>query len=140
MEMNYRLADQSDLSAIIKVGDTLFDNPVKENRVKEFLDDSRHHLFLAYHQEEIVGMASGFHYIHPDKDPELFINEVGVVDTHQNHGIGQTLVRKLVEYGNDLLGCKSIWVLTNHSNEPAKKMYLAAGGKVEEERVLFVYE
>ena len=138
MEINYRLADQSDLSAIIKVGDTLFDNPVKEKRLMEFLVDSRHHLFLAYHQQEIIGMASGFHYVHPDKDPELFINEVGVLGTHQNRGIGQTLVRKLAEYGNDLLGCKSIWVLTNQSNEPAKKMYLAAGGKIEEENVLMV--
>lgn len=138
MEIDYRLADQSDLSAIIEVGDTLFDHPVKEERAEEFLMDARHHLFLAYHQGEIVGMASGFHYVHPDKDPELFLNEVGVVDMYQNQGIGRVLVRKMVEYGRDQLGCKTAWVLTDHSNERAKKMYLAAGGKVEEGNVVMI--
>lgn len=137
MEIDYRLADQS---AILKVGDALFDHPVKEERAKEFLTDTRHHLLLAYHQGKIIGMASGFHYVHPDKDPELFINEVGVVESHQNHGIGRELVRKMVVHGRDQLGCKSAWVLADQANEPARKMYLAAGGKVEEEPVLFVYE
>jgi hypothetical protein len=30
----------------------------------------------------VVGFASGVHYVHPDKSPELWINEVGVARSH----------------------------------------------------------
>ena len=30
-------------------------------------------------EEQIVGFASAVHYVHPDKPPELWINEMGVV-------------------------------------------------------------
>lgn len=78
-----RLVTIEDLPAIEKVGDNLFDNPIKRNRAIEFFEDPRHHLMLAFHKQEVIGMASGFHYVHPDKDPSMFINEVGVIDDFQ---------------------------------------------------------
>ncbi|WP_273568277.1 GNAT family N-acetyltransferase [Maribacter halichondriae] len=130
-----RLAVIEDLPALVTVGDNLFDHPVKPHRATEFLEDGRHHLVLAFYGSEVVGMASGFHYVHPDKDPELFINEVGVVESFQNQGIGRKLVKYLWEYAKKL-GCVYAWVGTEKSNITAQKCYLAAGAELDEEPFL----
>lgn len=127
-----RLATIHDLAAMEKVGDKLFDYPIKRNRAIEFFEDPRHHLFLALNGEDVVGMASAFHYVHPDKDPELFMNEVGVIDAFQNQGLGRNLVKYLWEYSKRL-GCKYAWIGTEKSNIAAQKCYASAGGKVDDE-------
>jgi ribosomal protein S18 acetylase RimI-like enzyme len=132
-----RLATIDDLPALQGAGDQLFDYPIKPNRAIEFLKDERHHLVLAYHGDVIVGMASGLHYVHPDKDPELFVNEVSVLDEFQGRGVGRKLIKFLVEYGREL-GCKEAWVATEKSNIAAQKAYLAAGGVPEEEPIVLI--
>lgn len=132
-----KLADMSDLSAIEKVGDELFDHPIKIDRAKEFLEDSRHHLVLGYLDDEVIGMASAFHYVHPDKEPTLFVNEVSVLGEHQNQGLGRKLVKHLCEYGRKI-GCKEAWVATESSNLPARRAYVGAGGVEEEEPVVLI--
>lgn len=139
-DVELKLATIDDLSAIERVGNRLFDNEIKKNRAIEFFNDPRHHLVLAYDGDEAVGMASGFHYIHPDKDPELFINEVGVKETYQNREIGRKLVKFLCEHGREI-GCKEAWVGTEESNISARKAYLAADGIPEDESfMLFEFD
>lgn len=130
-----RIATLEDLAAMVKVGDKLFDNKIKPNRAKEFLEDPRHHLLIAYYHGKIVGIASAFHYVHPDKDPALFINEVGVIDDFQNKGIARNLVWHMKEHGKSL-GCTECWVATEKSNLAAQKAYLAAGGKEDPESIV----
>ena len=131
-DIEIRLAHVDDLEAIEKVGDNLFDHPIKRNRAIEFFNDNRHHLILAFAGNDVIGMASGFHYVHPDKDPELFMNEVGVIEAHQNQGIGRNLVRFLWEHAKQL-GCKYAWIGTEKSNIAAQKCYVASGGKADDE-------
>jgi len=139
-DVEIRLATVEDLKAIEKVGDALFDHAIKRNRAIEFFNDSRHHLFLAFDGAEVVGMASGFHYVHPDKDPELFMNEVGVLDAYQNRGIGTELVKQLCNYAKGL-GCQDAWIGTEKSNIAAQKCYEKAGGKPDTEPfILFEFE
>ena len=132
-----REATTEDISAMVKVGDDLFDHMIKPHRAKEFLEDPRHHMLLAYDHGKIVGMISAFHYVHPDKDPQLFINEVGVVDAFQNQGIGRDLVRHMCMHGKKL-GCTCSWVTTESSNQAAIQAYLAAGGKQDEENIVLI--
>jgi len=139
-DIEIRLATIDDLAAMEKVGDDLFDHPIKRNRAIEFLNDPRHHLILAFKEDEVIGMASGFHYVHPDKDPELFMNEVGVVEAHQNQGIGRTLVKSLMDYAKKF-GCKEAWIGTEKSNVAAQKCYIAAGGEPDDEPfILFEFD
>ncbi len=138
--INYKIADISDLDAMIEVGDDIFDEEIIKDRAIEFINDERHHLYLAYLNEDIVGMASAIHYIHPDKEPAMFILEAGVLEEHQNQGIGRTLIKKMVEVGREL-ECTEIWVATEHSNLPARKAYVAAGAtEIEEPSVLLTFE
>ncbi len=137
LDVTYKLADTQDLPALIAVGDKLFDYPVKPESAEEFLGDDRHHLIVAYLQNKVIGMASGLHYVHPDKHPELFINEVSVLDEYQNKGIGRKLVQHLCEHGKTL-GCKQAWVGTEVSNHKARKTYAAAGGKEDKEPFILI--
>lgn len=114
----------------------VFDHPVDPRWSAEFLADPRHHLAVAIDSERVIGMASAVHYLHPDKAPELWINEVGVASTHRQQGIGKKLLTALLEHGR-MLGCREAWVLTEVDNEAARRLYAGAGGK-EEERPVYV--
>lgn len=94
----------------------------------EFLDDPRHHLVVALDGEVVVGFASGVHYVHPDKPPELWINEVGVAPTHHRRGIGRRLLAALLDHGASL-GCVQAWVLTSPANTAACALYAGGGGR-----------
>lgn len=122
-----RLSTPGDLDAIVRVAPGLFDHPVRADRTVEFLSDPRHHLALALVGGEVVGMASGVHYVHPDQPPQLFINEVGVLPDHRGSGIGRRLVALLCEHGRSL-GCVEAWVATEPDNMAARRAYASAGG------------
>jgi ribosomal protein S18 acetylase RimI-like enzyme len=85
-------------------------------------------------------MASGVHYVHPDKPPELFVNEVGVADAYQGRGIGGRVLRALLDRGR-ALGCAQAWVLTSPDNAPAVRLYAGAGGRpADEPTVLYAFD
>ncbi len=105
----------------------VFDLPLRGDLVREFLGDPRHHLAVAVDQGHVVGFASAVHYIHPDKDAELWINEVGVAPAHQRVGLGKELMRALFRLGRGL-GCREAWVLTERDNNAARGLYESLGG------------
>ncbi len=133
-----RLAEMADIPRLLEVGNHLFDNPIDEDRAKEFFLDDRHYLVIALKEEKVIGMASGFLYVHPDKDPSMFIMEVGVADEYQNQGIGREVVKTLVHRAR-LLGARESWIATEESNIAARKAYQAAGGREAKERAI-VYD
>lgn len=129
----------SEASVLDRVAEDVFDNPINPAWCAEFFADPRHHLVVALDGDLVVGMASGVHYLHPDKAPQLFINEVAVASTHAGQGIGRKLVMALVEHGRTV-GANEAWVLTSPTNEAAKRMYRAAGAIADEElNVMFTY-
>jgi len=79
--------------------------------------------------DTVVGFASAVDYLHPDKPPELWINEVGVAPAYKGKGIGKAIMNEMLKLGHQL-GCKTAWVLTEKLNEPAKRLYSATGSKV----------
>ena len=118
-------ADDGGILAIVAEG--VFDGPVNTQLVSDFLADPRHHLAVAIEEDQVVGMASGVHYIHPDKSPELWINEVGVASTHRGRGLGKRLLAALLDLGATL-GCREAWVLTEKENAAARRLYSSSGG------------
>ncbi|NTU56605.1 MAG: GNAT family N-acetyltransferase [Anaerolineales bacterium] len=129
---------QDDLGLLMNVADDVFDNPVDETFAREFLDDPRHHIVVAISEGMIVGFASAVHYIHPDKPPELWINEVGVASPFHRLGIGKAIMKQMLQLGREL-GCNNAWVLTERNNEPANRLYTSVGGKIDEEDMV-MYE
>lgn len=130
MDIEIRLLRNDDLSVLDRVADGVFDGPVQERFAREFLEDRRHHLVVAIDHGVVVGMASAVDYVHPDKAPQLWINEVGAAPTHQRRGIGRRLVDALLAHGR-ALGCTEAWLGTEEDNAAARRLYESAGGKAE---------
>jgi ribosomal protein S18 acetylase RimI-like enzyme len=130
MTFETRILDSSNQAVLVNVAPDVFDNVLDPRLVDEFLSDNRHHLAVAIDEGQVIGFASGVHYVHPDKPPELWINEVGVAPSHQGHGVGKAVIRALLQHG-ERLGCGQAWVLTDDANTAAMKLYASLGGKVE---------
>ena len=123
-----RVLGPGDAPVLDRVAPGVFDHEVDAHWTAEFFADPRHHLAVALDDGVVVGMASAVHYVHPDKEPELWVNEVGVAPTHQRQGIGRGLMRALFARAREL-GCREAWVLTEEDNSAARALYAAAGGE-----------
>jgi ribosomal protein S18 acetylase RimI-like enzyme len=130
-----RLLGQHDAAVLERVADDVFDHAIDARWTREFFDDDRHHIVVALDGDLVVGFASAVHYVHPDKPPELWINEVGVAPSHHRRGIGKQIMAAILAHGRSL-GCREAWVGTEESNLAARALYGAAGGLEEEDRVV----
>ncbi len=129
------LLGPSDATVLDRLAPEVFDHDVQPDWCQDFLADPRHHLVVARADGVVVGMASAIDYIHPDKAPQLFINEVGVSPEYRRQGIGRRLMARLVELATEL-GCTEGWVLTDDENVAADRLYAAAGAELPPARTL----
>ena len=127
MPIEIRVLGADDAEILANVASDVFDGPVETRWSAEFFADERHHLAVALDDGCVVGMASAVHYVHPDKSPELWVNEVGVAESYQGQGIGQKLLAALFAHGRKL-GCTEAWVLTEETNTAGRRLYARAGG------------
>jgi aminoglycoside 6'-N-acetyltransferase I len=122
-----------------RVDDDVFDHKVQPALLRAFLASPTNALVVAVADDEVIGMASGVAYVHPDKPLQLFINEVGVSARFHRRGLGKKLLAALLQRGREL-GCYEAWVATEVSNSAARALYISEGGKEDEERaVVYVY-
>jgi len=121
-----------------RVAPDVFDNPIDERQLRAFLDDDRHILIVAVDNDTVVGMASAVEYFHPDKQPQLWINEVGVAATHRRLGIGTRLVERLLDTARDR-GCVFAWLGTDVDNLAAQACFTSVP-RVEEAQPFLLYE
>jgi len=134
-----RILKSGDEAILNNIAPDVFDNALQPALVAEFLRDERHHLAVAIEDGQVVGFASGVHYVHPDKQPELWINEVGVAPSHHRRGIGKTIIGALLQHAKSL-GCKEAWVLTERANRAAMRLYASAGGEeAQSDQVMFTF-
>jgi aminoglycoside 6'-N-acetyltransferase I len=127
VSIEIRMLGPEDEHVLGRVAAAVFDHEIDPELSAEFLRDPRHHLAVALEDGIVVGFASGVHYVHPDKAPELWVNEVGVAPTHQRRGLGKRLLKKLFDRAREL-GCREAWVLTSPANGAAIRLYESAGG------------
>jgi GNAT superfamily N-acetyltransferase len=130
VSIEIKLLASGDAALLGSVAPGVFDRGISASLAKEFLCDPRHHLTVAIDDARIVGFASGVHYVHPDKAPQMFINEVGIAPTHRGRGIGRAVLNALIGRARDL-NCSEAWVLTCRENVSAMRMYASVGGREE---------
>src|SRR6516164_9396920 len=127
MALDIKILSPQDAGVLAHVAPDVFDDPIDVGRADEFLADPRHHLAVAVEDGLVVGFVSAVHYIHPDKPrPELWINEVGVAETHQRRGLATRLLHAVFAVARSL-GCAEAWVMTDRANTAAMRLYAAAG-------------
>jgi ribosomal protein S18 acetylase RimI-like enzyme len=127
MTIEIKVLHRGDENVLSNVAPGVFDNAIDPELAAEFLADHRHHIAVAVDDGLVVGFASALHYIHPDKPPELWINEVALAPPYRRRGLGQAVLKALFEVGR-ALNCAEAWVLTDRSNLAAMALYLSAGG------------
>ena len=139
VSLETKILPLSDRAQLDHVAPGVFDDDLDPRLVSEFLSDDRHHLAVAVENGQVIGFASGVHYVHPDKPSELWINEVGVAPEHQGRGVGKAVVRTLLHHAKRL-GCREAWVLTDRSNHAAMRLYVSAGGREDTpDQVMFTF-
>ncbi len=130
-----RLLGADDASVLDRVADEVFDHAIDPRWSAEFFADPRHHLVVALDGDLVVGMATGFHYVHPDKPPQLWINEVGVSPAWRRRGVATALLERVLELADEL-ECTDVWLLTERENLPARALYESMSGMKEGEAVV----
>jgi len=126
--------------AMVQRAEPLFDDPVNLASTRAFLADERHHLLIAYaDQDEPAGFVSAVEIFHPDEPrPEMFLNELGVEPAFQRRGIATALIKELLQLC-EFRGCSEMWLGTEETNTAALRTYEATGGN-REDFVLFTYK
>jgi len=119
-----------DGSILSRVAEEVFDHAVDARSTRAFLADGRHHLIVALDEGLVVGMITAVDYVHPDKAPQLWINEVGVAASHRRRGIARRLLDAMLAHGRTI-GCTEAWLGTEPDNVPARALYESARGKPE---------
>ncbi len=127
VSLEIRLLDGTDAALVRSAADGVFDHAPQKALTDEFLSDPRHRLVGAIKDGVLVGFVSAVRYVHPDKEPELWINEVGVAPEHQRQGIGRRMLEVMLAQARSL-GCVNAWVLTDRENAAAMGLYERAGG------------
>ena len=127
MALLIRVLGRGDERILKTVAPSLFDNLLDEKLTAEFLGDPRHHMTVAVDDGLVVGFASAVHYIHPDKAPQLRINQVTVAPQYRRLGLAKAVLRELLEVGR-IHQCPVAWALTTRANAAAMALFSSVGG------------
>ena len=130
MALELLLCGPRDAAVLQHVAPGVFDGPLVSRWTAEFLADERHHLIVAREDGLVVGMVTALDYVHPDKAPQLWINEIGVAPSHVRRGIGRKLLDAMLAHGRSR-GCTEACLGTEEANLAARRLYESGGGAAE---------
>lgn len=137
LRIEIRHLGPDDAEVLQSVNADVFDNPVDARWAAEFLADPRHHIIVVIDAGCVIGMITAVNYVHSDKAPQLWINEVGVAESHRRQGIGRRLLDAMLAHGRTL-ECTEAWVGTEGDNIPARALY-ESGRSAPEDFVLYSF-
>lgn len=139
MAVEVRLLDAHDAHVLDNVAPDVFDHAIDAQWSAKFFAEPCHHLAVALDRGQVVGMASAVVHSHPDKAPQMFINEVGVAPSHARQGIGRAVVAAILDRARSL-GCIEAWVATENDNYAAQRLYVSAGAREPEAVLMYTFD
>ena len=117
-----------DAARLGRVAEGVFDHPVRADRTAAFLACPSHLMVVALADGLVVGMGSAVVYLHPDKPPQMWINEIGTGDAWRRRGIATRVLRALLAEAT-ARGCDYAWLGTEEDNASARALYRRAGAR-----------
>ncbi len=131
-----RCLGRGDAGLLDRVAEGVFDHPVRPDRAAAFLGCPSHLMVVALADGLVVGMGSAVVHRHPDKDPQMWINEIGTGDAWLRRGIATRVLRALLAEA-EARGCGYAWLGTEQDNAAARALYRRVGGREVPGLVLF---
>jgi ribosomal protein S18 acetylase RimI-like enzyme len=122
---------KTNMSVMDNVADDLFDAPVKPGLLSAFLAESTHWLVVAVLDERVIGKCTAMVHRRPDKDDELYLDEIDVIPEFRRMGIAKKILDHVLELA-DQRGCEECWLGTENDNIAARRLYESNGAKAEE--------
>lgn len=128
MPIEVKCLTADDAHVLDHVADDVFDEPIDASRLRRYLDEPGHVMFVAIDDGVVVAQCAGVVHRHPDKPTELYVDEVGTAPSHQRRGIARLLMQAIFEWGREN-GCEESWLGTELDNVAANELYRNIGGK-----------
>jgi len=122
VSITVRRVGPDDVALFAQIAPDVYDEPIDPTRLAVYLQAPGHILVVAIMDGTIVGQCAGVVHVHPDKTPELYVDEVGTASTHRRQGIARLMMDELFAWGREL-GCTEAWLGTETDNEAAKGLY-----------------
>ncbi len=134
-DLHWIAADNAHLLANVAEG--VFDHAIEPARLKTYLSSPGNWMCLAVIDGLVVGMLMAVIHTHPDKETELFLDEIGTGDDWRRQGIARALIFKLFERA-DAEGIEEIWLGTETDNWPARGLYEGFGHEREDAVIYYL--
>jgi ribosomal protein S18 acetylase RimI-like enzyme len=139
VSLRYRLLGPRDAGLLDRVAEEVFDEPIRPDRLRAYLADPATLLLVALDGDLVVGQCAAVLHRHPDKPPELYVDELGVSPAWQRRGIGRELMRRILDEGR-ARGCEEAWLGTEPDNAAANALYAGLRGSPVETFHLYHYD
>lgn len=118
-------------SILHSIAEDLFDKAVQPTLLDAYLAEKTHWMVVAVLDGVVIGKATAMVHRRPDKEDELYLDEIDVIPDLRRKGIAKMILKKVLEMAADW-GCEECWLGTEKDNIPARKLYESNGGKPEE--------
>ena len=138
-KITIRRLGPEDAGVLANLAEGVFDEGITPGQTQRFLASDSHEILVALAGDLVVAMITAVVHLHPDKKPQLWINEVGVGDDWLRRGIGARLTRDMLNLGTKL-GCDYAWLGTEADNTAARALYRKCGGNETEGLVLYDWD
>lgn len=122
MTIEIKRLEPGDEAVLERVALDVFDEAIDPDYLRSYLAEANHKMIVALEDDEVVGQIRAIIHKHPDRPPELYIDNLGVAPTLQRRGIATKLLDAMLELGRSL-GCEEAWLATERDNAQAKGFY-----------------
>jgi aminoglycoside 6'-N-acetyltransferase I len=121
---------KSNAHRLATVAEEVFDHPIDDARLAAYADHPQHLLCVALRDDLVVGQARAIVHSHPDKAPDLYIDNLGIAPAYRRQGLATRLLAEIVRLGRER-GCRELWVCTEQDNESACGLYRSLGWRMQ---------
>ena len=108
------------------IDEEIFDGRIDQHLLASYLQESNHIMLVAIIDDLVVGQVLGVIHKHPDKNTELYIDDLAVSEIYQRNKIATKLFAALIKFGKENYS-KELWVATEPENTIARKFYESLG-------------
>ncbi|MEP6246882.1 MAG: GNAT family N-acetyltransferase, partial [Marinomonas sp.] len=115
----------------------VFDEPIRPDRLTRYLANPHNWMCVALQEDLIVGMCMCVVHHHPDKETELYLDEIGTGEDWRQRGIAKQLMQAVFDRADEA-EIEEIWLGTEPDNLPARGLYEGTGAKGEEALIYYL--